>query len=73
MTPRQRLDTQYAKARQAVLRRLAARADYWAEEEQILVMKGHYAEAEGAHFFGLWCLRSYQAEADDPDPIKVES
>lgn len=56
-------------ARKAVLRVLAERADHFAEMEQLLVQEGKYADAEGAHKFGMWCLRAYKGEADDPKPL----
>lgn len=54
--------------RQAVIRRLAASYDRFADEEQVLVSEGKYAEAEGAHEACRIILRAYQAESDDPTP-----
>jgi hypothetical protein len=53
-------------ARAAVLRTLATRHDYFAEQEQLLVAEGRYAESQGAHKYALWVLRAYRAEMDDP-------
>ena len=57
-----------AMARSTALRLLAAAHDHWAEEEQVAIAEGRYAEAEGAHQFALLALRSYRAELDDPEP-----
>lgn len=62
-----------AEARQAVLRRLAERQDYFATEEQLLRAKGEVTAAEGAHKYALWVLRAYRVELDDPAPIRRQS
>ena len=55
-------------ARQLVLRRLADAHDRFAEEEQVLVAEGRYAESQGAHQYAVWVLRAYRAELDDRKP-----
>ena len=57
-----------AMARTTALRMLAAAHDHWAEEEQVAIAEGRYAEAEGAHQFALLALRAYRADLDDPEP-----
>jgi hypothetical protein len=54
-------------AREAVLDRLGAAYEKFCELEQTLVHEGRYADAEGAHQYGMWVLRAYTAEMDDPE------
>lgn len=56
--------------REAALRTYAAAYDRFAETEQMHVLLGNYAEAEGAHAYALWAVRAYKAEMDDPEPRK---
>lgn len=55
-------------ARSSVLRRLSKAHDRFAEQHQLLVASGDWAEAEGAHQMCLRLLRAYVAEMDDPKP-----
>lgn len=59
-------------ARREAIRMYAAAYDRFAEQEQVLVAEGMYAEAQGAHEFAMWCLRAYRVELDDPDPIDAD-
>jgi hypothetical protein len=59
-------------ARESVLRTLAEAHDRFAEQEQVLVAEGRYAESQGAHQYGLWVLRAYKCELDDHTPPGLE-
>jgi hypothetical protein len=54
--------------RAAVIRRLAAAYDKFAEEEQELAGLGWYERSTIAHGYCLIVLRAYRAELDDPTP-----
>lgn len=56
------------EAREAVLRRLAAAYDAFAEKEQFLTGIGRYEEATIMHGYACIVLRAYQNECDDPKP-----
>lgn len=51
-------------AREAVLDRLAHAFEKFAVREQEARAEGKAAVAEGAHRYGQWVLRAYQAEAE---------
>lgn len=57
--------------RKAVIRELACRYDYWADQEQELVGQGRYDEAAEAHDRAMILVRAYKAELDDVDPAIV--
>lgn len=55
-------------ARREALRQLAADFDRHAEDEQLLVERGFYAEAESAHEAGRLLVKAWAAEMSDPEP-----
>ncbi len=60
-----------AAARQAALKAYARAHDRLAEEEQRLAGKGRQVLAQGAHEYGLYALRAWIAEQDDPEPREM--
>lgn len=52
--------------RAAAARSYVQMFERFAELEQMHRFLGNWAEAEGAHIYGLLCLRAHLAEIDDP-------
>ena len=59
---------QSSEARKAVLRQLLTAAKAWSALEERYRHEGRTIDAEGAHQHGIWVLRAYAAEADNPPP-----
>lgn len=55
----------------AVLKRLAERHDYWTIRQTTYLLAGEMANAEGAGQLARWCRRAYLAELKDPKPAEV--
>lgn len=61
------------EARRNVLRQLLTAAKAWSALEERYRAEGKDIDAEGAHQHGVWVLRAYAAEADDPLPLRRAS